>query len=63
MSLLDRLKKDVLTVVISHRPAAIKLSDKICIIESGSLIAEGSYQELMQSNKHFQELMDKGFMG
>lgn len=63
MSLLDRLKKDVLTVVISHRPAAIKLSDKICIIEAGNLVAEGSYAELMKSNKHFQELMDKGFMG
>ena len=63
MSLLDKLKKDVLTVVISHRPAAIKLSDKICIIEAGKMIAQGSYSELMQTNKHFQELMDKGFMG
>lgn len=63
MSLLDRLKKDVLTVVISHRPAAIKLSDKICIIEDGKMLAQGSYAELMKTNKHFQELMDKGFMG
>lgn len=63
MSLLDKLKRDVLTVVISHRPAAIKLSDKICIIEAGTMLAQGSYAELMQTNKHFQELMDKGFMG
>jgi len=63
MTLLDKLKKDVLTVVISHRPAAIKLSDKICIVEAGAILAQGSYSELMQSNKHFQELMDKGFMG
>jgi len=63
MSLLDKLKHDVLTVVISHRPAAIKLSDKICILESGQMLAQGSYSELMRSNKHFQELMEKGFMG
>ncbi len=63
MTLLGKLKKEVLIVVISHRPAAIKLSDKICIIEQGSLIAEGSYAELIQSNKHFQELMEKGLMG
>lgn len=62
MSLLDKLKKDVLTIVISHRPAAIKLSDKICIIEAGNIVAQGSYTELMKSNKEFQVLMDKGFM-
>jgi len=63
MMLLDKLKKDVLIIVISHRPAAIKLSDKICMLESGKMLAQGSYSELMQSNKHFQELMEKGFMG
>ncbi|RYY02694.1 MAG: ABC transporter ATP-binding protein [Gammaproteobacteria bacterium] len=63
MSLLGKLKYDVLTVVISHRPAAIKLSDKICILESGQMLAQGSYSELMRSNRHFQELMEKGFMG
>jgi ABC-type multidrug transport system fused ATPase/permease subunit len=62
MTLLDRLKKDVLIVVISHRPAAIKLSDKITIIEDGSVIACGTYQHLIQSNEHFKELMDKGMM-
>ncbi len=63
MTLLEKLKKDVLTIVISHRPAAIKLSDKICILDSGVIVAEGSYAELMRSNKHFRDLMDKGFMG
>ncbi len=63
MTLLEKLKKDVLTIVISHRPAAIKLSDKICIITDGIISAEGSYVELMRSNKQFQDLMEKGFMG
>lgn len=62
MTLLDRLKKNVLIVVISHRPAAIKLSDKITIIEDGSVVACGTYQHLIQSNEHFKELMDKGMM-
>lgn len=63
MTLLDKLKKEVLIVVISHRPAAIKLSDKICIVDHGNIITQGSYAELLQSNKEFQELMEKGFMG
>jgi ABC-type multidrug transport system fused ATPase/permease subunit len=62
MTLLDRLKKNVLIVVISHRPAAIKLSDKITIIEDGSVIACGTYHHLIQNNEHFKELMDKGMM-
>jgi len=63
MSLLGRLKNEILTIVISHRPAAIKLSDKICIVDSGAILAQGSYNELMRSNTAFQELMEKGFMG
>lgn len=63
MTLLGKLKREILTVVISHRPAAIKLSDKICIVENGKMLAQGPYAELIKSNAHFQELMDKGFMG
>lgn len=63
MSLLDKLKNDVLTVVISHRPAAIKLSDKITIVEHGKIVANGAYEDLITTNNDFQELMEKGFMG
>lgn len=62
MSLLNELKKEVLIIVISHRPAAIKLSDKISVIADGKLIADGSYNELMADSDYFRSMIEKGFM-
>lgn len=62
MSLLGQLKAEVLIVVISHRPAAIKMSDKISIMEKGSVVADGTYETLIEGNEHFREMMEKGMM-
>lgn len=60
MNLLNELKNQVLIIVISHRPAAIKLSDKIAILSDGSLIGEGSFNELLETNQHFKVMIEKG---
>lgn len=62
MHLLNGLKKEVLIIVISHRPAAIKLSDKITVIADGKLIANGDYTQLLSDNDYFKAMIDKGFM-
>jgi ATP-binding cassette, subfamily B, bacterial PglK len=62
MTLLNHLKKEVLIIVISHRPAAIKLSDRISVIADGSLIANGEYAELYKENEYFKSMIEKGFM-
>lgn len=62
MQLLNSLKNEILIIVISHRPAAIKLSDRITILEHGKLTASGSYDQLMSENQHFRELIEKGMM-
>ncbi|RYG19511.1 MAG: ABC transporter ATP-binding protein [Chitinophagaceae bacterium] len=62
MQLLNQLKHDVLIIVISHRPAAIKLSDKISVIADGNLIAHGDYAELYAHNDYFKSMIEKGFM-
>ncbi|WP_049631539.1 ABC transporter ATP-binding protein [Cellvibrio sp. pealriver] len=62
MNLLNELKKEVLIIVISHRPAAIKLSDKISVIAEGKLIADGSYEQLFAENEYFKSMIEKGFM-
>lgn len=62
MQLLNKLKHDILIVVISHRPAAIKLSDKISVIADGKLVANGSYSELYENNPYFKGMIEKGFM-
>ncbi len=62
MQLLNELKQKILIVVISHRPAAIKLSDTISVIADGKLVANGNYNELMTSNNYFKSMIEKGFM-
>lgn len=62
MQLLNELKKDVLIIVISHRPAAIKLSDKITVISDGAIIANGGYAQLFAENDYFKAMIEKGFM-
>ncbi|MBK8186877.1 MAG: ABC transporter ATP-binding protein [Cellvibrio sp.] len=62
MNLLNQLKTEVLVIVISHRPAAIKLSDRISVIADGHLIANGEYEELYKDNEYFKSMIEKGFM-
>lgn len=62
MMLLEQLKTEVLIIVISHRPAAIKLSDTITILDQGKLLATGSYEELKVNSVSFREMMEKGFI-
>lgn len=62
VQVLMRLKADVLVIVISHRPAAIKCSDNIVLLEKGRVLASGSLQHLMVDNPSFREMMEKGMM-
>lgn len=62
MNLLNQLKKEVLIIVISHRPAAIKLSDRISVIADGKLIANGEYSQLYAESDYFKSMIEKGFM-
>lgn len=62
MMLLARLKTNTLIIVISHRPAAIKLSDNIVLLENGMVSAAGSFELLQNTSEHFKEMMEKGMV-
>lgn len=57
MTTLNLLKKNLIILIISHRPTSIKMSDKIVLISGGQLEDIGSYQNLMSRNAHFNEMM------
>jgi ABC-type multidrug transport system fused ATPase/permease subunit len=57
MTTLNSLKKDLIILVISHRPASIKMSDKIILMAAGKLEDIGSYRELVERNDNFREMM------
>lgn len=57
MTTLNSLKKDLIILVISHRPASIKMSDKIILMAAGELEDIGSYNDLVTTNDNFKEMM------
>jgi ATP-binding cassette subfamily C protein len=42
--------------VIAHRLSTIEGADKICYLDKGNLVEQGTYQELMAKNGLFAEL-------
>lgn len=59
MKTLNYLKNDLIILVISHRPASIKMSDKIILMAEGRLEGIGTYEELTSENEDFKEMMTR----
>ena len=62
---LERILNKRTALVIAHRLATIERSDRILVLNGGSLIEEGTHNELrMQKGLYFQlsELQQKGFV-
>ena len=44
-------------VVIAHRLSTIRHCDRILVMDDGAIVEEGSYEELIQKNGYFAELV------
>ena len=53
------LTKGRTTIVIAHRLSTILNSDKIYVIEKGSVIDEGSHSQLLQSSTVYKNFYEK----
>ncbi|BES71681.1 ABC transporter ATP-binding protein [Marinobacter nanhaiticus D15-8W] len=58
MKTLDSIKKDLIVLIISHRPTAIQMSDTIVHMRSGSLTAVDSYDNLIATDGDFKKMME-----
>ncbi len=56
MEILKDLKKDHTILMITHKPALMKLADEIIVIDHGKLVGKGTHAELMKNNKYYQLL-------
>ncbi|MBL0708273.1 MAG: ABC transporter ATP-binding protein [Sulfurimonas sp.] len=56
---LDIYTKDKITITIAHRLSTIKHSDKILVIQQGSIVASGTHDELLDSSEVYQKLAGK----
>ena len=45
------------TIIIAHRLATVRDADKILVFDDGRLVGEGSHDELLRSNGHYQRLV------
>ena len=43
--------------MIAHRLSTIRNCDRILVMDAGAIIEEGNYDELIQKNGHFAELV------
>jgi ABC-type multidrug transport system fused ATPase/permease subunit len=57
MDALNKLENKSTIIIIAHRFSAIKDCDLILILEKGEIIAKGSYDELKNSNKFFNNML------
>nr|WP_255724477.1 ABC transporter ATP-binding protein [Shimazuella soli] len=58
---LQNLMKDRTTLVIAHRLSTVVDADKIVVLEKGRLTGAGTHEELLQSNKLYQQLVQQQF--
>ena len=53
---IDNLIKNRTTIVIAHRLSTIKNADKIIVLSEGSLVEEGTHEELLIKSNTYKKL-------
>lgn len=53
---IESLKGERTIIMIAHRLTTVKNCDRLYFMEDGKIIQEGSYSQLVSSNRHFREM-------
>ena len=56
---INYLTKNKTTIVIAHRLSTVLNSDKIYVIDSGNVVAEGNHNELLNASSIYKNFYDK----
>jgi ABC-type multidrug transport system fused ATPase/permease subunit len=60
---LDRLMEGKTTIVIAHRLSTIRRADVIFVVNEGTIVQQGNYEELLKLDGLFSELHRLQFTG
>jgi ABC-type multidrug transport system fused ATPase/permease subunit len=55
MDAVNNIGKDITIILIAHRLGSVKICDKIFMLEKGKVKAQGSFEELINSNEDFRK--------
>ena len=59
---MNKIKKELILIIIAHKISVLENADKILIIKRGLKIDEGTYDDLFLSNKEFNRLFKKSII-
>jgi ATP-binding cassette subfamily B protein len=59
-SALHDLMTDRTTIIIAHRLSTISLADRVLLMENGTIIADGTHEELLQREPRYAEVLAQG---
>ena len=53
---IEHLMANRTTIVIAHRLSTIRNADRICVIEEGTIVEEGTHDELLRKGGRYRQL-------
>lgn len=56
---LQRISSDKTTIIVSHRISSVKHADKIIVIDKGSIIQEGTHNQLVTKAGYYKDLFEQ----
>jgi ATP-binding cassette subfamily B protein len=59
IEMMNRIKKDVAIIFVTHRPQLARYSDKIYVIENKGVAAIGRHEELINKNRFYREAFEE----
>jgi ABC-type multidrug transport system fused ATPase/permease subunit len=57
---LNKLPESLTILIIAHRLSTVRHADQIHLLDSGNILASGTYEELVETNDHFRRMTELG---